>query len=364
MHHQSQGESSAARPTEIARATRGSKKLTPSPSRIIKKTGNATIKDIQPSNPSFKPTDLTACKCTGLFQGSGAVITMPEHIWALIKLGFYGKGSFSRTIPCHHRVPSLIDLRQISRKRKSSGMPTDTVINRWEKRIKLHSQWKDEEVSDLERGKEEEYPRTIDDTLPTKSSDTPTKSSREGDDDYDYDEFLARLKEIKGRDPFVIDEYLQLGPEETFYLVNELKVLNIVSAENIQLGPQELWTHFINHLPSFAVKYAAYKHFRTGNWTPKSGLKFGVDFLLYKIGPLYYHSSYAVMVREANSQQKITWKEVVTITRACQATGKDFLICDVSVPVGVDIKDPVCVEQLAIVDEVVKWWVPEQDREM
>jgi hypothetical protein len=48
-------------------------------------------------------------------------------------------------------------------------------------------------------------------------------------------------------------------------------------------------------------RYAAYHHLRSMGWVPKSGVKFGVDFLAYRKGPEFYHSSYSVMVRAVDS---------------------------------------------------------------
>jgi len=41
---------------------------------------------------------------------------------------------------------------------------------------------------------------------------------------------------------------------------------------------------------SFIVNYVAYHHYRSLGWTIKSGLKFCVDYLLYKRGPVFDHA--------------------------------------------------------------------------
>ena len=40
----------------------------------------------------------------------------------------------------------------------------------------------------------------------------------------------------------------------------------------------------------FIVNYVAYHHYRSLGWTVKSGLKFCVDYLLYKRGPVFDHA--------------------------------------------------------------------------
>jgi tRNA-splicing endonuclease subunit Sen2 len=40
----------------------------------------------------------------------------------------------------------------------------------------------------------------------------------------------------------------------------------------------------------FIVHYAVYHHFRSLGWVVKSGIKFCVDYLLYKRGPVFHHA--------------------------------------------------------------------------
>lgn len=40
----------------------------------------------------------------------------------------------------------------------------------------------------------------------------------------------------------------------------------------------------------FIVNYVAYHHYRSLGWTVKSGVKFCVDYLLYKRGPVFDHA--------------------------------------------------------------------------
>lgn len=44
--------------------------------------------------------------------------------------------------------------------------------------------------------------------------------------------------------------------------------------------------------PHFPASYAAYEYYRNENWIPKSGLKYGGNFVLYRKGPAYYHAEY------------------------------------------------------------------------
>jgi tRNA-splicing endonuclease subunit Sen2 len=65
----------------------------------------------------------------------------------------------------------------------------------------------------------------------------------------------------------------------------------------------EIWTTFQSvHWPimssnrparfdnPFLVNYAVYHHFRSLGWVVKGGIKFCVDLLLYKRGPVFHHA--------------------------------------------------------------------------
>ena len=337
--------------------------LRPQPLKLKKKPRGLRIKDLEPSDPSFKPADLNTCKCPGLLYGDSVLVTEAQHIWALVKLGSYGKGVFSRSVPCHHHTPSLEELRHGGRKRGWPAVNSEEIERTWKKRIKLHSQW----VGGADEGAETESEAVLSKSEPVL---TVGGVAEPDDSEKSYQDFVERIHRIKEDDPWHLEEYLQLGAEEAFYLMAEVKVLNVQLSRDTIITPSNLWQHFSLANKSFPARYAAYAYYRAGNWVPKSGLKFGVDFLLYKDGPLSYHSSYAVVVKEESSveaqQQNLTWKEVIAFNRVSESAGKDLLICHVSTAgrgTGEDSKEAWCMESTFVKDTVIKRWVPEKDRE-
>lgn len=46
----------------------------------------------------------------------------------------------------------------------------------------------------------------------------------------------------------------------------------------------------------FLLQYVAYHHFRSLGWVVRSGIKFCVDWLLYKRGPAFSHAEFAIVV--------------------------------------------------------------------
>lgn len=101
-------------------------------------------------------------------------------------------------------------------------------------------------------------------------------------------------------------EHLQLSLSEAFFLawtttclaIRESESGGLVSLQDFWINCQTLWsplqTGRIDN--PFLVQYVAYHHFRALGWVVKSGIKFCVDYLLYKKGPVFHHAEFAVVV--------------------------------------------------------------------
>ena len=130
--------------------------------KFKKKTGAQKFKE-QSILSSAKATDLTITKCTGVLSGEGVIVTSKLEIVALLKLGSYGKGIFSRTLPCHGVMPSFVlpskrdkrktdssqaafctSLPGLTRSEEQIVRKMSALLNDQEKRINLHTEWKKE----------------------------------------------------------------------------------------------------------------------------------------------------------------------------------------------------------------------------
>lgn len=108
-------------------------------------------------------------------------------------------------------------------------------------------------------------------------------------------------------------EHLQLTPEEAFFLVYAIGVLDIYSepssAPDSTAATQPITTSRILNLLTtspamppndpFFLLYTTYHHFRSLGWVVRPGLKFGVDYLLYLRGPVFSHAEFAVTILPA-----------------------------------------------------------------
>jgi tRNA-splicing endonuclease subunit Sen2 len=125
--------------------------------------------------------------------------------------------------------------------------------------------------------------------------------------------------------PLVLDkEHLQLSPEEAFFLVFALGVLEVVDPDSDNVIPTSgLLSLFRSHSyfpprirlsdpglqpdDPFLVRYAAYHHFRSLGWVVRDGIKFGVDWLLYLRGPVFNHAEFGIIIMPSYTGQ--WWKE-------------------------------------------------------
>ncbi|KAI8927352.1 hypothetical protein BC831DRAFT_452568 [Entophlyctis helioformis] len=140
----------------------------------------------------------------------------------------------------------------------------------------------------------------------------------------------------------------------------------------------------------FAVHYAVYHYYRSHGWVVKSGHLFGADFVLYRKGPIFRHSDYAVVIQmtrepppppllaphqQAGGQTRderigggMTWQTVQWTNRVCSTAKKQTLLCHVVVPHDMDLSRELgsvaCLRRLRIWDVAVGRWQPERSREL
>lgn len=433
-------------------------RLSPRPPRLIRKTGAYVARE-QHLLDAQEATDLGSSKCSGILTGDGVIVSNPLDIAALMKVGSYGKGIFSRSVPCHgqlplfkfpHRSDTVAERSPSSEdhsSRELSGPEMELLqkmsqyMETQKKRIHLHEEWKKEaeqiDESNILSSEQQNYESRVPELVMKKTTAMETESnlqlqaarpdtalmtspnstspqqistlmetdSREerGSTEMSglvpagpsleehYKLFKEKIDLLDKADSYKMFEYLQLGSEEAFYLSHKLNILNIISEDGGKnLNETELWECFRNK--NFIPRYVAYCYYRERGWVPKSGLKFGVDFVLYKHGPVTHHSSYAVVVRMINGRNKsdeettqeetstvstdhnvkacqtgLTWRDVIAFDRVSKSVVKDLIVCYVvnhhQLPWNETVKEfPSCLEKLSISEIFVKRWEPDKER--
>ncbi|XP_077386787.1 tRNA-splicing endonuclease subunit Sen2 [Festucalex cinctus] len=187
----------------------------------------------------------------------------------------------------------------------------------------------------------------------------------------DADHVTAETRQLR-RNPLRMTEYLQLGLEEAFFLVYSLGCLS-VHLQQEPLSIAQLWRQFAALRPDFVSSYAAYHHYRSRGWVPKtgSGAKYGADMLLYRKGPPFYHASYSVVVEKVDERfqgrtlRPFSWRSLATLSRITANVSKELLLCYVIHPADLseaELDSPACLSKLKVQDILVSRWVSSKER--
>ena len=241
-----------------------------------------------PASVCTNPVDLKTWKCTGFINGGGVAVLSPTSMTILAQNGCYGKGTHSRSIPIH-----------VSRQDVLNG-PAGKKANL------------EEQVEMVSR------PESM--HIVTDVEGEPDKAPVD-----------AIQRDV---------EYLQLSGEEALYLCHEVGCLQVVSPDQNAktYSAVQLWNFFRTQSLHFIELYVTYCYYRRRGWVPKSGLKYGVQYVLYKGSPEVYHSSYGVLVRsceglgsrDGDYTPGLRWQDVVAASRVSESVGKDLVICSVT----------------------------------
>ncbi|KAK2861566.1 hypothetical protein Q5P01_001099 [Channa striata] len=179
------------------------------------------------------------------------------------------------------------------------------------------------------------------------------------------------VREVR-RTPFSLSEHLQLSLEEAFFLVYGLGCLSVYLHQE-PLSIMELWTTFRSLCPDFISSYAAYHHFRSRGWVPKRGgaAKYGVDLMLYRKGPPFYHASYSVVVERVDSAfrgcalRPFSWRSLAALNRITANVSKELMLCYIISPADLseaELDSPVCLSRFRVQEVIVNRWVSSKER--
>ncbi|OAX39795.1 hypothetical protein K503DRAFT_791731 [Rhizopogon vinicolor AM-OR11-026] len=315
--------------------------------------------------------------------------------------GFFGKGDLSRS------EPSWLARQINARKMKGKGLTSEEITA---KRRAERKQFKldrakamaaaaaEAEVAFKEEGRVIAPGIAPDGTriIPSAATWKPTSisvPSEESPPDDTPDELREEIEPIQDL------EHLQLSLQEAFFLVWALDCLTVLHPEtNEPLTLAEIWNAFQNaHMSSlapllalppprfdnpFLVSYIAYHHYRSLGWVVKSGVKFCVDYLLYKRGPVFQHAEFAIVVipvyedpqDQANSPFKLqnaepfTWSWLSTINRVNSQVQKTLILSYITIPAESRVpskvlSSPACFAHYSVREVVLRRFIPARMRD-
>ncbi|XP_026163869.1 tRNA-splicing endonuclease subunit Sen2 isoform X2 [Mastacembelus armatus] len=179
------------------------------------------------------------------------------------------------------------------------------------------------------------------------------------------------VKEVR-RSPLSLSENLQLSLEEAFFLVYSLGCLSVYLKKE-PLSIIELWQLFRSLRPDFVSSYAAYHHCRSRGWVPKGGAaaKYGVDFMLYRKGPPFYHASYSVVIERVDDAfrglmlRPFSWRSLAALSRITANVSKELMLCYIIYPADLseaELDSPECLSRLKVQEVIVNRWVSSKER--
>nr|XP_046241154.1 tRNA-splicing endonuclease subunit Sen2 isoform X2 [Scatophagus argus] len=179
------------------------------------------------------------------------------------------------------------------------------------------------------------------------------------------------VREVR-RTPISLTEYLQLTLEEAFFLVYSLGCLSVYLHQE-PLSIIQLWRKFRSLRPDFVSLFAAYQHFRSKGWVPKGGggAKYGVDFMLYRKGPPFYHASYSVVVERVDDAfrgsglRPFSWRSLAALSRITANVSKELMLCYIIYPADLsdaELDSPVCLSRLKVQEVIISRWVSSRER--
>lgn len=285
------------------------------------------------------------------------------HSKALWRRGFFGKGDLSRSEPSW--LARQINIRQLGGKSLSSEEITS-------KRREERKQFKLDRaraIAAVAAQAEQVFAtegRVIIPTLsgpeiPSSATWRPTRPSRAetSNDTIPLDPIAVEddSGEVHNEVELNDIEHLQLTFQEAFFLVWNLGCLSIRDPDTgCALSIEKLWALLRSCYPplislshplqldnSFLFHYAVYHHYRSLGWVVKGGIKFCVDYLLYKRGPVFSHAEFAIVVlpvyqdpedetSATHNKSPLNWQWLSTINRVNAQVQKTLVLTYVIIP--------------------------------
>ncbi|PIK33464.1 putative tRNA-splicing endonuclease subunit Sen2 [Apostichopus japonicus] len=210
----------------------------------------------------------------------------------------------------------------------------------------------------------------------SKSNETQNQK-RHRQEDKEKTQKMKSKQVIRKPDPYPVQEFLQLSYEESFFLSYGLGCLTLLkpsttSAEETPMNLVDIWKEFLILKPRFPATYACYHYYRSKGWVPRCGIKYGCDFVVYKKGPSFYHSSFAVLAHLVEEGSEMTsalasWYNFTGFSRIIENAAKDIILCYVTYPeefTELHLKSPACIPHLKVHEICMKRWRPTREREL
>lgn len=281
-------------------------------------------------------------------------VTDLTHVRALWEMGFFGKGTLSRSEPSWldrekarlkeggaqggtaeeatrkrredrklfklerarlEREQIEQQLRQesglIDASKEAVGVPNESLSENGEDKMSLSHVFPWQNSSDANNDKTEIQSADAEAPRVEQTSKDVAKDVHQSRNQPSQQKPIKSLQEPEIK---VNQEHLQLTLEEAFFLSYGLGVLDIrmpssVASRSEPISTGELFTLYRRHSffppaeatklrpdDPFLLNYVVYHHYRSLGWVVRPGVKFSVDYMLYNRGPVFSHAEFALMI--------------------------------------------------------------------
>ncbi|MEM0021604.1 MAG: tRNA-intron lyase [Fervidicoccaceae archaeon] len=119
------------------------------------------------------------------------------------------------------------------------------------------------------------------------------------------------------------NEAIELSLVEALYLL-ERGMIEVYTFDNVKLSADELRGEARKRIENFDSLYRIYEDLRKKGFVVRSGLKFGSDYAIYRVGPGIEHAPYLVHVYKG--EQEIDPIEIVRMGRLSHSVRKKFML--------------------------------------
>lgn len=342
-------------------------------------------------------TEVVNPQCEGIFDPTtrSVWVSNSKDTTLLWRRGFFGKGDLSRSEPSWMA-------RQINDRKTGGKQMTSEEVTA--KRRAERRQFKLDRAAAIAAVTAEAEtifetegrvikPALSGPAIPSAATWRPTPSLSEAPAAPLLEEELVDLE------PLVDVEHLQLTLQEAFFLAWNLDCLTILDRyTNEAMSLKQLWTACqIAHLPPtipanpnpplqfdnpFIINYVVYHHYRSLGWVVKGGIKFCVDYLLYKRGPVFTHAEFAMVVCpvyediedhkasaiDLQNSSPFAWSWLSTINRVNSQVQKTLILVYVTIParsrIPLDVlNSPACLQHYSIREVTLRRFIPARMRD-
>lgn len=161
-------------------------------------------------------------------------------------------------------------------------------------------------------------------------------------------------------------EHLQLTLVEAFYssFVAKCLVLKDMNGKILN-DPTATWSMFCDCSKRFPLLFVAYCRYRSARWIPRSGVKYGVDWVLYPASTKKHsHAPYCIILRFATNSEATqidrSWIRLQNRLRLVKNVAKTLVIATITLKQNVDVtKSFETAFRMAEISEMtVDRWIP------